>query len=89
MKLSKEDKVQKFIKYLMNGQQIEIEGSIYALSDNNEIGIVCLDENLNPTNKILEINNVGFSFLVDLANKISDEEYFLLGSNFVLSNLKI
>lgn len=81
------DKVQKFVKYLMDGQRIEIEGSIYALSSNNEIGIVCLDENLNPTNKVLEISNAGFSFIVNLANKVSDDQYFLLGANNVLSNL--
>lgn len=83
-----EDKVVKLVKYLIEGQQIKIEGRFYTLSDNNELSIVLLDENCQRTDRVLEIKELGFSLLFDLANKLHDEDYFILGANSVLINSK-
>ena len=78
-------KVEKVNKFLNEGQKIEIEGTIYALSEKGKIGIVCFDENYNSTDKVLELN-ADLKFIENLADKLSEKDYFLLGANSVLNS---
>lgn len=86
--LSKAEKASKLIKYLLEGEKVKIGELIYAISENDEIGVVCLDDNYNPTEKLVELTSISLSFITNLAQQISDEEFFLMGANYVLNNRK-
>lgn len=85
--LTKLDKVEKFIKHLYHGEHIKIDGRVYCMSKDYDLAVICFDENGNELDKCLKINDLSLSFLFDLADKVSDDEYFVMDANKVLRDI--
>lgn len=85
-------KTSKLIEYLMDGQCITIDDEVYSLRDNYELCV--RREVINSAYKscgyhvwIKIFGDVNLAYYKSLAEKMTDEDLFLVGANKVLNDI--
>lgn len=86
--LSSEDKVCKFIRHLMRGEVIKVQGTHYCMSESNELALLCVDEHGYPIyDKAFRVDAT-LGYIISLAEQVPDEEYYTLDANKVLNEIR-
>lgn len=84
--LSEEDKFSKFIKYLALGYKFKIAGAIYCMTNTHKLGMIVATEeepDINKSNAAIPLD-ADMEVLWNLAQCVSDTEFFLIGAQQVL-----
>lgn len=82
--ISNDTKLLKFIKMLQRGQTIKIDGQYFCLAENNRLCIRCVDENLNLTDKLLDVGEFNFNYLYSLMERWKTIDYYASIANYCL-----
>ena len=83
-----EDKIKhrfkKLLEMFIDGQQIDIDGSRYAFSIDDKLGIIQFYKNGNYQNNLLLVGGDTIDWIKNLAKIITNEEFFVACANYAL-----